>query len=97
MPHSARPISGAYYHAMKNKPSSAPLPTTTTDADDTRIDIDRLETEAQTHDYYPDDNAKRDPVVSSGRAAQQGTAVFQLLLPGGTWGGSPCLMLGQRL
>jgi hypothetical protein len=63
--HSARQVSGAYYHGMKNKPASTPLPTTT-DADDTRIDIERLETEAQTHDCRRDEIEKDKPVVPSG-------------------------------
>jgi hypothetical protein len=35
---------------MENKPASPPLPPMTTDADDIRIVIDRLESEAETHD-----------------------------------------------
>jgi hypothetical protein len=44
------------------------LPTTPTDADDIRIDIDRLETEAQTDDCRRDDSEK--PFAPSGSATR---------------------------
>ena len=96
-PHSDRTGSGVYWQVMENKPSRTRLPPPATESDDTRIDIDRLETEAQTHDCRRDDSEKERPVVPSGSAAREGTAVFQSLLPGGRQGGFPCLMLGQRL
>jgi hypothetical protein len=76
---------------MKNKPASTPLPTTTTDADDTRIDVDQLETEAQTHDRRRDDSEKEKPVVPSGSATREETGALRLLLLGKTSG--RCLLL----
>lgn len=49
---------------MKNTPSSILLPTRAKDADDLRIAIDRLESEAPTHNLCPDDERKR-PVAPS--------------------------------
>ena len=72
IPHSARRVFGAYYHAVKNTPASTRLPTTT-DADETRIVIERLESEAQTHDCRRDDNEKERPVVPSGNRTRRMT------------------------
>ncbi len=57
---------------MKNKPANAPLPKTT-DADDTRLDIERLENEAQTHDCPGDSSEETMPIVPSGDATQRET------------------------
>jgi hypothetical protein len=81
---------------MKNKPASTPL-LTATDADDTGLDIERLESEAQTHDCCGDDIEEAMPVVPSGNATQRETRARRLLLAGQTWGGSSYLMLGQRI
>jgi hypothetical protein len=81
---------------MKNKPASAPL-LRTTDADDTRLDIERLENEAQMHDCHCEDIEEAMPVVPLGHVTQEETVSLRLLLPGRTWGGSPCLRLNQRI
>src|ERR1043166_2091634 len=59
----------AYYPVMKQEPANTPLPTT--DVDDTRIDLDRLESEAQTHDCPRNDTAKDKSVVSGGNATRE--------------------------
>jgi hypothetical protein len=51
---------------MKNTTASTLLPKTTPDVDDLRIAIDRLESEAPTHDNRRADAAEQRPVVPSG-------------------------------
>jgi hypothetical protein len=63
-PHGAHLVSGAYWFAMTIMPASTVLPTRDKDADDLRIAIDRLESEAPTHNLCPDDERKR-PVAPS--------------------------------
>ena len=82
---------------MKNKSADARPPAPTADPDETRIDIGRLENEAQTPSRRRDDSEKEKAVVPLGVATREETGALRLLLPGRTWGGSPCLMLGQRL
>jgi hypothetical protein len=82
---------------MKNKLASALLPAPTTDSDETRIDIVQLETESQSHDRRRDDSEKGKPVVPSANATREETGALRSLLPGRTWGGPSCLMLGQRV
>ena len=48
---------------MRNKPASPPLPPMTADEDDIRIAIDRLESEAQTHEDRRDDGEQDMPVA----------------------------------
>jgi hypothetical protein len=71
IPHSARRVFGAYYHVVKNTPASTRLPTT--DANETRIAIERLESQAQTHDCRRDGNEKERPVVPAGNRTRRMT------------------------
>ena len=64
-PHGARPFPGAYYLGMKSSLASTLLPPMTADAADIRIAIDRLESEAPTHDDQHDASETVRSVVPS--------------------------------
>jgi hypothetical protein len=65
---------------MKQEPANTPLPTM--EVDDTRIDIDRLESEAQTHDCPRNDTEKDKSVVSGSSATREEAGKLRLPLPG---------------